>query len=92
MRTPTTLFLLSLALLAAAPARASTETAWAAFRKDVADRCVAAGKAQGLVAARVFVHPLGTESYGVAVLEAGADRRICIYDKRARRVELTPAS
>lgn len=82
-----------LVLAAAAPvaAHASSPDAWAAFRQDVQDRCVAAGREKGMTAPSTIVHPFGTSSYGVAVLVEGKDKRICIYDKRAKTVELTDA-
>ncbi|MFN3523713.1 MAG: hypothetical protein ACK4YQ_15805 [Phenylobacterium sp.] len=78
------------ALAAAGAALASTPDAWAAFRVDVRERCLAAGRAQGMSSPQVVVHPFGTQSYGVAVLIEGGDKRICVYDKRAKQVELTP--
>lgn len=87
------LALLALAASALAPAAAlaSSPDAWAAFRLDVRDRCIAAGRAQGMTAPQAVIHPFGTQSYGVAVLIEGKDKRICVYDKRAKSVELTPA-
>lgn len=83
---------LSIAALAPVAGHASTPDAWAAFRTDVADRCVAAGKAQGMKAPSVVVHPVGTSAYGVAVLIEGNDKRICVYVKQTKAVELTPAT
>jgi hypothetical protein len=40
----------------------------------------------------VLVHPFGTERYGLAVLREGADKRICVYGKQTKTVELTPAT
>jgi len=76
-------------LSGAEPVFASSPDAWAAFRADVRARCVAAGRAQGMKTPQIIVHPFGTQSFGVAVLVEGQDKRICIYDKRARTVELT---
>jgi len=76
-------------LMFPAAASASSPDAWAAFRADVRARCVAAGRAQGMKTPQIIVHPFGTQSFGVAVLVEGQDKRICIYDKRARTVELT---
>ena len=80
--------------LALAPtvALASSPDAWAAFRKDVADRCLARARATGMKTPEVIVHPVGTESRGIAVLREGGDKRICLYDKRTKAVELTPAT
>ncbi len=86
------LVLATLAALAPAAAQASSPDAWAAFRADVGARCLAAAKATGMKTPEVLVHPLGTEAYGVAVLREGADKRICIYGKQSKKVELTPAT
>jgi hypothetical protein len=86
------IFLIAVLLAAATPVAASAPDAWAAFRKDVGDRCLAAARAAGMKAPRQVVHPVGTESRGIAVLLEGADKRICLYDKRTRQVELTPAT
>lgn len=82
----------ALASLAPAIGQASSPDAWAAFRADVAAKCLAAAQATGMKAPEVIVHPLGTEAYGVAVLREGADKRICIYGKQSKKVELTPAT
>jgi len=82
---------LTLAILSApALGHASSPDAWAAFRADVSAKCLAA--APDMKSPRVVVHPVGSEHYGVAVLIAGGDKRICIYDKQAKRAELTPAT
>lgn len=78
--------------LAVGPAAASSPDAWAAFRKDVGDRCLAQARATGMTSPEVIVHPVGTQSHGIAVLREGGDKRICLYDKRAKTVELTPAT
>jgi len=72
--------------------QASTPDAWEAFRVDVRAKCLAAAQATGMKAPEVIVHPLGTEAYGIAVLREGADKRICIYGKQSKKVELTPAT
>jgi hypothetical protein len=84
--------LLALAAVAALPtlANASSPDAWAAFRADVKAKCLAG--AADMKSPSVFVHPLGTTNHGIAVLIAGSDKRICIYDKHAKTVELTPAT
>lgn len=88
------LFAAAIALAAAVPAigHASSPDAWAAFQVDVRDRCLAAAKAQGMKAPTVVVHPVGTAAYGIAVLIEGPDKRICIYGKQSKAVELTPAT
>jgi hypothetical protein len=86
------LFAPVLFVLGAAPALASSPDAWTAFRKDVGDRCLAAAKAQGMKTPQVVIHPLGTDTHGIAVLLEGSDKRICVYDKHTKAVELTPAT
>lgn len=81
-----------LVALAPTAALASSPDAWAAFRKDVGDRCLAQARATGMKSPEVIVHPVGTESHGIAVLREGGDKRICLYDKRTKAVELTPAT
>ena len=85
---------LLIAAIAAAPtpALASSPDAWAAFRTEVGDRCVLAGKAQGMKAPRLVIHPVGTQGHGVAVLIEGGDKRICLMNKQTKVVELTPAT
>jgi hypothetical protein len=87
-------FLIAAAALAVpAVASASSDDAWAAFRADVAARCVAQAKSEAMKTdPQVIVHPLGTASHGIAVLIAGTDKRICVYDKHTKAVELTPAT
>lgn len=80
-----------LALAAAATAaHASSPDAWAGFRAEVKARCLAG--AADMRSPAVVVHPVGTQTHGIAVLIAGTDKRICIYDKRSKAVELTPAT
>jgi hypothetical protein len=71
---------------------ASSPAAWDEFRADVAAKCLAAAQASGMKKPEVLVHPLGTEAYGLAVLREGADKRICVYGKQSKKVELTPAT
>ena len=82
----------ALALSAPAAAFASSPDAWEAFRADVKAKCLAAAQATGMKSPEVLVHPLGTETYGLAVLREGADKRICVYGKQTKTVELTPAT
>ena len=51
--------------------------------------CLAAGQAQGMSNPTIVVHPFGTESYGVAVLRQGEERKICVFNKQTKAVELT---
>lgn len=91
---PRRLFAAALAAAALVPAasQASSPDAWAAFRADVRARCLAAGQAQGMKTPKVIVHPDGSPAYGIAVLIEGGDKRICIYVKQTKAVELTPAT
>ena len=82
----------ALALLVPAAASASSPDAWDAFRADVKAKCLAAAQATGMKSPEVLVHPLGTETYGLAVLREGADKRICVDGKPTKKVELTPAT
>ena len=74
----------------ATAAHASSPDAWAGFRAEVKARCLAG--AADMRSPAVVVHPVGTQTHGIAVLIAGTDKRICIYDKRSKAVELTPAT
>lgn len=79
-------------LLSTTPALASSDDAWQAFRDDVRKACetAVAGRLRKPV---VSVDPFGSESYGVAIArgdstDAKAPRAIvCVYDKRAKRLE-----
>jgi hypothetical protein len=89
--------LIRIALIAAAlalpsAASASTPAAWEAFRAEVHAKCLAAAQSSGMKNPEVLVHPVGTETYGLAVLREGADKRICVYGKQSKKVELTPAT
>jgi hypothetical protein len=81
---------LLLALLAT-PAAASSDDAWAQFRVDVGTACLAL--VQGPGTATVEVNGFGSESYGVALVtltsDTGADRMVCVYDKRTKAAELS---
>ena len=84
------LIALAAALAPLSVAQASSEGAWDAVRAVVRARCVAA--AADMKSPQVFVHPWGTETHGLAVLIAGTDKRISVYDKHSKSVELTPAT
>lgn len=86
------LTLAALAVLTPTFSHASSPAAWAEFTTDVRDKCLAAAKAEGMKSPEVIVHPVGTQAYGIAVLREGADKRICVYGKQSKRVELTPAT
>ncbi len=83
------LILVTLAAFLPTTAGASSPDAWAQFRTDVRTSCVAQAKRAGMRNPEVIVHPFGTQSHGIAVLREGADKRICLYNKRDKSVELT---
>ncbi len=81
--------ILATAMLAApVAAGASSPDAWTEFRAEVRAKCLAQAQSQGMGEPEVIVHPFGSESYGIAVLREGDDKRICIFDKRTKAVEL----
>jgi hypothetical protein len=85
--------LIPIIVLAAGSALAASDAAWEEFRKDVADKCLAAG-ADMFDAATADVDPFGSERFGLALLHGkakGAEteiRVICVYDKQAKTVEI----
>ncbi len=92
-RIASTAGVIALALLGAAPACASSDYAWEAFRKDVADKCLKAA-ADHFAAPAATVDPFGSQNYGLALIRGkakGADTEIsaiCVYDKKAKTVEI----
>ena len=81
-----------LTALAASPALASSDEAWAEFRADVEKACTALAPTDGETA--IEVNPFGSDSYGAALLittlpDGSADRYVCVYDKQAKTAELT---
>ncbi|MGK6315327.1 hypothetical protein [Neorhizobium sp. DT-125] len=90
-----TLLLLAAALVSAGvtTVQAASDDAWAEFRTEVADACVAAAK--GLIEnGKALVDPFGSENYGLAVVSGkavGADATIsaiCVFDKKAKTAEI----
>jgi hypothetical protein len=77
----------AVAFLAPSATLASSPAAWDAFAKDVRDKCLAAAQAAGMKTPEVVVHPLGTETYGLAVLREAGDKRICVYGKEEGRAD-----
>jgi hypothetical protein len=73
----------------AGPAAASSPVAWEEFRADVREQCLQRAQRLGMKNPEVIVHPFGTQNYGIAVLREGADKRICLYNKQQKTVELT---
>ncbi len=89
-------WLLTLAGVAtmAAPALASSDDAWEAFRKDVAAECLKAAEPL-FASAEATVDPFGSTSYGLAVIHGTAKgtadseiSAICVYDKKTKTVEI----
>lgn len=83
---------LLLLALAATPALASTDEAWKEFQAEVEKACTALAPADGETA--IEVNPFGSDSYGAALLittlpDGGADRFVCIYDKKTKKAEIT---
>ncbi len=81
-------------LAATAPAFASSDDAWDAFRKDVAAKCLEAAKPM-FATAEATVDPFGSESYGLALIHGSAKgatdsqiSAICVYDKKTKAVEI----
>jgi hypothetical protein len=80
-------------LLAASPALASSDEAWAEFAKEVETRCLEAA-APMLEEAKAVVDPFGSERFGLAILTGkakGTDTtvsHICVMDKQTKTVEL----
>jgi hypothetical protein len=72
---------------------ASSDDAWETFRKDVAAQCLKAAEAQ-FASATATVDPFGSESYGLALIRGKAKgaastiAAICVYDKKAKTVEI----
>ena len=80
-------------MLAGGMAHASSEDAWAAFAKEVEQRCLEAAKAT-MEAPKAVVDPFGSASFGLAIVTGkakGAKARIsqiCVMDKKTKTVEL----
>lgn len=71
----------------------SSDEAWEEFRAAVEQSCRALIEAPSDAKVAIEVNPFGSESYGAALVtvgyEEGQDRMVCIYDKTAKRAELT---
>lgn len=83
------LMLAAVAALVPSAAPASSPGAWETFRADVKAQCLVVAKRAGMRTPEVIVHPFGTQGHGIAVLREGTDKRICLYNKRDKTVELT---
>lgn len=83
---------LPLLLTLALPAHADSPDAWEAFRAGVRAACAAALADAGWPEAdAIEVNPFGSQSYGVALIDAGGDRLACIVDKATDTAEVTGA-
>lgn len=83
-----------LGLAAAGMAQAASEAAWDEFRTAVETACTALVEAPAEAEIAVEVNPFGSESYGVALVTVsfpagGADRMICVMDKKTGAAELS---
>lgn len=83
----------SLAVIAATPALASSDAAWEEFRAEVETACKALAEVPEGGKLLIEVSPQGSESYGTALVtvglkDGGADRMICVMDKKSRKAEI----
>lgn len=79
-------------LIAAAPAIASTDDAWAAMHADIKDKCIAL--APPGASHKIEINPFGSERFGAAIVtttmqDGSAERAICIYEKQSQTAEMT---
>ena len=85
--------LFAAACLTPALALASSGDAWEEMRADMTEKCLAAA-ADSIEAPRAVVDPFGSQTYGLALIigqpkgAEGTVTHICVYDKRAKTVEL----
>lgn len=82
------------AALAAGPALAASEDAWAEFRAATEGACRALAQAPGDATVTVEVNPFGSDRFGVALVtvrlaDGSADRMVCVMEKQGRKAELT---
>ena len=81
------------ACLMPALALASSGDAWEEMRADMTEKCLAAA-ADSIEAPRAVVDPFGSQTHSLALVigtpkgAAGTITHICVYDKRAKTVEL----
>lgn len=83
---------ITIALLGALPAFASSDDAWAEFAAKVEKSCVSAISGM-LENAKAVVDPFGSESYGLAIVTGtvatGQPAAIdCVFDKQAKAVQI----
>lgn len=86
--------LITLALLVAPAAQASTEEAWVEFRANVENACLALVPLTETQESTIEVNPFGSERFGVALIArttegAPPERLACIYDKTTGAAEVT---
>lgn len=80
--------------LTLSPALASSEAAWEEFRANVEAKCRALIEAPEGARIQIEVSPEGSSSYGAALVTVGdpaggADRMICIMDKKSEAAEMS---
>jgi hypothetical protein len=89
--------LLSFALtlvFAGAPAKASSDDAWADFAKEVERKCLSAVKGT-IEVPKIVIDPFGSETFGLALVSGNAKgmkariSQICVMNKRTKAVELS---
>jgi hypothetical protein len=83
---------MTLALLGASPAFASSDDAWAEFAAKVEQGCVTATNGM-LENAKAVVDPFGSESYGLAIVTGTVATGkpaaiICVFDKQTEAVQI----
>ncbi|WP_199286119.1 hypothetical protein [Paracoccus suum] len=88
--------LASLTAALASPVLASSDKAWEEFRVEVETGCKALAEVPEGGKLLIEVSPQGSESYGAALVtvglkDGGADRMVCIMDKKTRKFELAAA-
>ena len=84
----------ALGLAAPGTAQAASGAAWDEFRAAVETACTALVEAPAEAEIAIEVNPFGSESYGVALVTVsfpagGADRMICVMDKKTGVAELS---
>lgn len=85
--------MMTILLMTATPALASSGDAWEEMRQQIETDCLALVDAPDSAEVQIEVNPFGSESHGAALVEVtyaeGTDRMICITDKQSGAAELT---
>ncbi|HCC93124.1 hypothetical protein R4483_07385 [Acinetobacter baumannii] len=73
-------------------ANASSEDAWSEFRKNVKHSCQALLNLPKKTPFKIEIDPFGSDRFGLALITTGTgknkERRMCVYDKQTKKVEL----